>query len=89
MNLEEQTKCTECEESLHRCIIHPCRDLVYDNNDPFIYAHLCGICILCKKIKRIYFSNDPRVYFPPSPIKDLCRLEDKYLKGPISFSQIL
>lgn len=79
MNCEE-TKCKECDISLYRCVIHPCGDLLYDYDYALRDSHLCGIC---EKINITYYSNDLRVYFPLFPIKNINKLEDKSIPGPL------
>ena len=63
--------CDSCSHALKRCVVYPCRSIVYDDNDPLRHAHLCGLCEKCNKIKQIYFVNDTRVYFPPDCIYKL------------------
>lgn len=67
-SLSNKLKCDTCFCNLKRCVVYPCRNILYDYDDPFRHAHLCGLCSTCGKIKEIYFSSDPRVYFPPEYI---------------------
>ena len=70
-NNNHSLTCTYCNDTLKRCVVYPCRNFFYDDNDPEKYSHLCGLCITCGKIKEIYFVNDPRVFFPPKYISNL------------------
>ncbi len=82
------TACTTCAQPLLRCVVYPCRNIVYDYNDPLRAAHLAGICSKCNVVAVIYYADDTRVYFPPSPIQRLDRLPDRNYDGPLVTGQL-